>query len=162
MLAGTIIFSALNFSQQRNLIRMLVIFDAHQQAEISIEGVKSIFALQQEFYNQFYADFTQVAGLPAETFQTPAAFFQTASEAFADYSDQIAFDYKLANTQASQPASDGKIAGAMIDKTSAAINSPFVKYPEESLDPPQVRIPYSFEPLQWQPIQNALIKIWVQ
>ena len=83
-------------------------FDLQAQAVTAAENVQSIFDIQAEFYNQFYIAFAQVAVLPEETFSVPQEFFQTAYNALANYSDQVAENYNQRNA--------GKVAGAGINK----------------------------------------------
>lgn len=161
-LLGTIIFSALNAGQQNNLQQALNILDVHRQVAQSVESIKTMAAIQQEFYDQFYIAFTQVAVLPEETFEVPAIYFQTALNAFADYSDQFAYNYRIVNSNSEERVYGPIVAGTVIALADSWKNPPRRSVQEKTLSPPEVDIPYSFAPPQWQPIKNELIKIWTQ
>ena len=96
-LTGTIIFSGLPMQQQDNVAGALSMFDIHQQAAGELVVVVAIFDTSQEFLDQFYLAFTQVAVLPDEVanrmIEAPTQVVR-AYQGFLSFSDQFATQYR--------------------------------------------------------------------
>jgi hypothetical protein len=112
LLIGTIAFSSMGIRHQNNFLQALNILDVQAQVAESAASIQTLLSFQQEFYNQFYVAFTQVATLPAETFEVPRKYIQTAYNAFANYSDEIVFDYRIQNSGGLKADYVGRVAGA--------------------------------------------------
>ncbi|MEO8065776.1 MAG: hypothetical protein ABI643_02885 [Candidatus Doudnabacteria bacterium] len=167
-LITTILFSGLNFSQQNNVIRSLSVLDIHQQVGESLAEAQLILSGEEEFYNQFYIAFTEIAVLPADVFEAPGQYIKLAYNGLADYSDQFVYGYEKRNSYRYSFESSGKsaragiVAGAMIDEDYMQTTQTAEKCPQTSAGPPKAIIPYSFAPPEWQSIKQSIINTWSQ
>ncbi|GEM_PF-2933863 len=149
VLTCTIVFSGLTSKQQSYFLSAVTMFDLHEQVASTGNDLVAVLDVPGEFYNQFYIAFTQVAVIDSENFQVPVAVLTTAYNSFANYSDQMTFDYRSQNSPGQQLAYLGQVSGASIDLTPP----PCANNPSP---PPQI-IPYSFEPVDLPAMPDNLL-----
>lgn len=127
LLIGTIVFSGLTPPVRNNFLSSLNIFDVHEQAAQSAQDIQLVLGAPQEFYEQFYLAFTQVAVLPKEPVDAAyqwSSNIKVAYSQFQNFSDQIVFDYRNVNKKERQIAyanvfaREGRVAGASINLVS--------------------------------------------
>src|SRR5258708_24100236 len=129
VIVGIFLFATLTPRQQTRVTSAFDLLDIHEQtastAASTIEGVKFVIDVPNEFYNQFYIAFTEVAALPSETFEVPQQIatdlVRNFSIALNNLTDQVATGYAAQNqlqdqkSQLTELAYDGKVMGAMIE-----------------------------------------------
>jgi hypothetical protein len=134
-LAGTIIFSGLASKQQVKFVAALDILDAHEQVVQSLRGIGLIYDGQQEFFNQFYIAFTQVAVVNPDGLKISR--------------DTLIAVYKSATNRVGQ-TSPPVIAGASVDREELTNIIPL----EDSMnnDPGP--------PMDWSALKQNLAKLY--
>ncbi|MBX4186857.1 MAG: hypothetical protein KW802_01175 [Candidatus Doudnabacteria bacterium] len=129
IIIGVLVFSSLTPRQQVAWSQSVEILDIHQEFGQTVAETKTVsefvYNIPQEFYNQFYIAFTQVATLPEEVIDTPISVGQellrNVKVAFNNLSDQVAVGYTAQNNLLAQKSElavlpyDGKVMGAMIE-----------------------------------------------
>ena len=131
LIVGAIIFSGLTPRQQVHVTRATQMFDVHEQFRETVVqttgSVKFVFETSDEFYNQFYQAFTEVASLPAEDFETPLLIARNVSSFLSNLSDQVAANY-IAQVQLAPSVAiefpnvveavyESRVLGALLDLT---------------------------------------------
>jgi hypothetical protein len=127
VIVGLTIFSSLTPRQQLAVTSAFELFDVHERTVETVENVKFVLDIPNEFYNQFYIAFTEVATLPSETIDVPqeiaGEIVRNIKTAFNTLSDQAMSGYMAQSQYHNQTASltelahDGVIMGAMIEMT---------------------------------------------
>ena len=176
-LVGTIIFSGLSFKQQDNILAAINILDIHEQASRPVAVISSVIDTEAEYYDQFYIAFTQVMTMPEATIDDALRWtsnVKVAYKQFLSFSDGITFDYRLQNKYSPQLALAGRVAGVSTGPSGLVQARPVGckgispgQPGPPGLDSPsrrggELKIPYSFVPVQWQPIKEEIIKVWNQ
>ena len=148
LLIGAILFMNLNPKQQDNFVSALNMFDLHQQVAHSAGDFQVVWAMPHQFFQEFYKAFGEVAVMPAghieyfENLSRQTAFLYSD---FLHYSDQVTFDYYLAN-QPAPVSSGGQVAGVAIERA-----APVAPEPEHLFyQPPKV---------DWRQAEKFLINI---
>lgn len=154
LLIGIVLFSTLTPRTQNRINSAVNVLDIHQQFAKTTYTMGSAldFTLDaaDEFYKQFYIAFTQVAVLPAETFEVPTRIAADFYQGLGNFSDQIALEYRQQNSADKQVAFDaGQILGAMIELSAS----------DESPDQTPQPIPYGFTSPDWQEVGSVFIQL---
>jgi hypothetical protein len=159
VLLGTIIFSSLDYKQQTIVARGFEILDMGEEATATTETVKFVVNIPHEFMDQFYVAFTQVAVLPAETFEIPQTVFQTAFDEFINFADQTAVAYASQNSLERALVYAPMIAGTSVDLFTQ--QSEPVPKPEPDCGPsPGLVIPYTYTELDIGLVTKNIINMF--
>jgi hypothetical protein len=142
---GMVVFSGLAPRQQKNVASAFDLFDFHEAAAQSIDSVQFLMGVPEEFYNQFYIAFEQVAALPPETLTAPREVAQRLYDSIGNFSDQIAEAKQLDKPEVYafvHYKGPGVVLGASVVATTSTCHSdqsqPLAK--TETL-----KIPYTYE-----------------
>jgi hypothetical protein len=150
IITGVFLFASLTPRVQMNVTTSLQMFDVHEQFAKTMDTTAFVIDLPNEFFNQFYIAFTEVATLPPEIFETPRDIVlelkRNVTVAINNLADQVATGYAAQNDQEVQIAQtarvayNGKVMGAVIDVTDA-IAEFSVEQPIKNI----LEIPYSYQ-----------------
>lgn len=122
VLTGAIIFTGLTPKQQTGFVAALDILDARRQAVQTVAEMSLVYGGQQEFFNQFYLAFTQVAIVPPENFEASKKVFRTAAKSVEQIPKAFILNIRqITNAPTSRPPRLAKhggeqIAGASINR----------------------------------------------
>ena len=143
-LISTMIFSALPAQQQNHFIAALSVFDIHTQADAQVQAATKIFAAEENFMNDFYVSFTQIASLPDSVMEVPSTVAQT-YQLFLSYADGVASDYQLTYAPPTRQLAfePGLVSGIAIEQRS---ESSGCSEPEAGSVSQELFLPYTFQP----------------
>lgn len=98
VLVGVFAFAALPTNTQQNLGAAISFLDVHAQIAPPLEGVQTAIGVSQDFLQQFYVAFSEVAVLPPEVFNTDYAdAIDKTYMAMLDYSETFAANFQKTN-----------------------------------------------------------------
>jgi hypothetical protein len=138
VLIGVILFSGLTPRSQTNVASAFNMFDIHEQmastVNSTIDSEQFVMDVPNEFYNQFYVAFNQVATMPSDTFDLPVAvaaeLARNITVTINNLSDQVAEGYAeqvqtqdyiaeltQGGTMVAYENLQGKVLGASIDRS---------------------------------------------
>ncbi|HTL39588.1 MAG TPA: hypothetical protein VL306_02140 [Methylomirabilota bacterium] len=158
-LISTLVFFGLPAKDQDNVTKALSMFDLHDEALQEVSAVEGIFNISNNYMDQFYIAFSEVAIMPAEIFTVPASA-KTAWNNLLAYADVVGETYRENNSSSTQyiAADNGEVLGAMIVSGIDSLN-----FDQDQINPDafssenELVLPYSFNAPSWdlfRPQQN--------
>lgn len=127
VILGITVFSSLTPRQQTQISSAFDILDMNDHVAASIEGVKFVYSIPEEFYDQFYIAFTEIVAWPAEDIELASTTFKELKRnvvsAFDTMTNQVVNGYAQQNQLMNQKKEvailphDGKVMGAVIEVT---------------------------------------------
>jgi hypothetical protein len=162
VILGVTLFTSLTPRQQANVTAAFKMFDVREQAAATVEDVKFIFGVPEEFYNQFYIAFTEVVSFPAEDIELATSVAvelkNNVVAVFDNLTSQVVQGYAQQNQLQERSDDfallpyDGKIMGAMID-LSDKISSITVR---EKNPPTSLNLHYEYSAPKIELLNSAL------
>ncbi len=147
---GLVFYSTLPTNQQKYVADSLMMLDIHEQALPPIEGTMFVFESVQDFMDEFYVAFGEMASLPADVFELPNQLEKTYM-AMLQFSDYMASDFQQRNTSHTALAYGGGVVSGMTLDLSFDIASEDAQVGGcggDEIITEDLNIPYSFQPLE--------------
>ncbi|OGE73701.1 MAG: hypothetical protein A3I07_02010 [Candidatus Doudnabacteria bacterium RIFCSPLOWO2_02_FULL_42_9] len=110
VVVGIVFFTGLTPQMQSDVAQAVTILDMNQQAQGVVDTVTFVWDAQNDFYEQFYLAFTEVATIPFEDFEPTIEAY---SLAINHLTDQVRSGYE--GQQQISYDTQGKVLGAIIE-----------------------------------------------
>ncbi|MBX4191841.1 MAG: hypothetical protein KW804_03515 [Candidatus Doudnabacteria bacterium] len=132
VILGITLYSSLTPRQQSVITSSLQMFDMKEHVATTIDEIKFVYGIPNEFYNQFYIAFSDVVTLPLDDFEVigwaVGELSNQTSVVINHLIDQTAAGYAAQNQSVSQYSQlaelspNGKVMGAVIDVSDTISN----------------------------------------